>query len=79
MGIAPEWPRVFHGEGDSFVVEQPSASCKSIFIDAQIQLMRSFVKEGETWKDYVHHTFFAQISRHFATFDVVVLSFDFYA
>jgi len=78
MGIASDWAKIFHNEGDSFVVQQPEASCKSIFIDAQIVLMRSCIKEDETWKDYVRRSFFSLITKHFATFDVVILSFDFY-
>jgi len=78
MGIASDWAKIFHSEGDSFVVQQPDASCKSIFIDAQIVLMRSCIKEDETWKDYVRRSFFSLITKHFATFDVVILSFDFY-
>ena len=78
MGIASDWAKIFHGEGGSFVVQQPDASCKSIFIDAQIVLMRSCIKEDETWKDYVRRSFFSLITKHFATFDVVILSFYFY-
>ena len=46
MGFDSQWPRMWGELSKKIVVER--VPCKTIFIDAQIQLMKSFVKEDES-------------------------------
>jgi len=77
MGFDSQWPKIWNEESDAFVVER--VTCKTIFIDAQIQLMKSFVKEDEaSWRQFVQRTFFAPIAEFHRRYDTVIVCFDNY-
>ena len=77
MGINNQWPREWKEEGDEFVVE--NIKCKTVFIDAQILLMKSNVKDTDTsWREFVKRNFFQVVSRYHAKSDTVIVSFDNY-
>ena len=64
-------------KSDLFVVTR--VECKTIFIDAQIQLMKSFVKENEdSWLQFVQRTFFVPIAKFHRRYDTVIVCFDNY-
>jgi len=79
MGIHQEWAKEWRrDQGDAFVVTH--MKCKTIFIDAQVQLMKSFVRENETtWREFIHRTFFSQLTHYHHKFDTVIICFDNYA
>lgn len=52
---------------------------RSIFIDTQICLMKSFVKENASWREFVEYMFLSYIEKKCQTCNVVVLLFDKYA
>jgi len=77
MGINAEWPKVWKSEGCEYVID--NIKCRTIFIDAQILLMKSFVKDTDlTWREFIQRSFCAVITRHHAKFDTVILCFDNY-
>ena len=77
MGIHNQWPREWREEGGEFIVE--NVKCKTIFIDAQILLMKSHVKETDTtWREFVMRNFSQTVSRYHTKADTVILSFDNY-
>jgi hypothetical protein len=77
MGFDSQWPKIWSEESDAFVVHR--VTCKTIFIDAQIQLMKSFVKEDEcSWRAFVQRTFFAPIAEFHRRYDTVIVCFDNY-
>jgi hypothetical protein len=79
MGIHQEWAKEWRrDQGDAFVVTH--MKCRTIFIDAQVQLMKSFVRENETtWREFIHRTFFSQLTQYHYKFDNVIICFDNYA
>lgn len=77
MGINPQWPKEWKEEGDEFV--EANVRCKSIFIDGQILLMKSHIKDTDTtWREFVRRNFSQVISRHHTSADTVIMSFDNY-
>jgi len=77
MGFDSLWPKIWNEESDAFVVQR--VTCKTVFIDAQIQLMKSFVKEDEcSWRAFVQRTFFAPIAEFHRRYDTVIVCFDNY-
>jgi len=77
MGFDSQWPKIWSENSSSFVVER--VTCKTVFIDAQIQLMKSFVKEDEdSWRSFVQRTFFAPIAEFHRRYDTVIICFDNY-
>jgi len=77
MGINPQWPREWKEEGEEFVAA--NVRCKTIFIDGQILLMKSHVKDTDTtWREFVRRNFLQIIARHHASADTVIMSFDNY-
>ena len=64
-------------QSKAFVVER--VPCKTIFIDAQIQLMKSFVKEDESsWREFIHCTFMVPIADFHQRYNTVIVCFDNY-
>ena len=77
MGFDSQWPKIWSENSSSFVVER--VTCKTVFIDAQIQLMKSFVKEDEeSWRSFIQRTFFAPIAEFHRRYDTVIVCFDNY-
>jgi len=77
MGFDSQWPKIWSEESSAFVVER--VTCKTIFIDAQIQLMKSFVREDEeSWRTFVQRTFLAPIAEFHRRYDTVIVCFDNY-
>jgi len=77
MGFDGQWPKFWGQQSHMFVVQR--VACKTIFIDAQIQLMKSFVKEDEgSWREFIHRTFFAPIAEFHRHYDTVIVCFDNY-
>jgi len=77
MGFDSQWPKMWGEQSKAFVVDR--VPCKTIFIDAQIQLMKSFVKEDETsWRDFVHRTFLVPIAEFHRRYNTVIVCFDNY-
>ena len=77
MGFDGQWPKIWGQQSHMFVVQR--VTCKTIFIDAQIQLMKSFVKEDEgSWREFIHRTFFAPIAEFHRHYDTVIVCFDNY-
>jgi len=77
MGFDSQWPKIWSEDSDAFVVQR--VTCKTIFIDAQIQLMKSFVKEDEcSWRAFIQRTFFVPIAEFHRRYDTVIVCFDNY-
>ena len=77
MGFDSQWPKMWGQQSSLFVVQR--VVCKTIFIDAQIQLMKSFVKEDETsWRQFIRRTFFAPVAEFHRRYDTVIVCFDNY-
>ena len=77
MGINPKWPCEWKEEGEEFIAS--NVKCKTIFIDGQILLMKSHIKETDTsWREFVRRNFSQIISRYHTTADTVIMSFDNY-
>ena len=77
MGFDSKWPQIWGQKSDLFVVSR--VECRTIFIDAQIQLMKSFVKENEdSWLQFVQRTFFVPIAEFHRRYDTVIVCFDNY-
>jgi len=77
MGFDSQWPKMWGQQSSLFVVQR--VVCKTIFIDAQIQLMKSFVKEDEaSWRQFIRRTFFAPVAEFHRRYDTVIVCFDNY-
>jgi len=77
MGFDSQWPKIWGEQSEAFVVQR--VECKTIFIDAQIQLMKSFVKEDEkSWREFVHRTFLVPIAEFHRRYNTVIVCFDNY-
>jgi len=77
MGINSKWPCEWKKEGEEFIAG--NVKCKTIFIDGQIILMKSHVKDTDTsWREFVRRNFSQVISRYHTTADTVIMSFDNY-
>ena len=77
MGFDSQWPKIWNQNSGLFVVER--VTCKTVFIDAQIQLMKSYVHEDEeSWRSFVQRTFFAPIAEFHRRCDTVIVCFDNY-
>jgi len=77
MGFDSQWPRMWGELSKKIVVER--VPCKTIFIDAQIQLMKSFVKEDESsWREFIHRTFLVPIADFHRRYNTVIVCFDNY-
>ena len=81
MGISSDWPRIFAGENANSNFATPDAvpnNIRSVFIDGQIRLMQSFVKQGISWREFVDYMFISHIQKQHLKYDTVVLAFDNY-
>ena len=77
MGFDSQWPKIWGTQSEAFVVQR--VECKTIFIDAQIQLMKSFVKEDEiSWRQFIHRTFLLPIADFHRRYNTVIVCFDNY-
>lgn len=81
MGISRDWCVLWNEEDTDGVFTKKDIvphNVQSVFIDGQIKLMQSFIKDGSSWNDFVNYTFNALVQRQHEKYDTVVLAFDNY-
>lgn len=77
MGIDSLWPRILKAEGDEFIVD--NVDVNTVFVDAQVMLMKSKVPEWmTTWKQFAQFNFERHVTTLHRKFSTVILSFDNY-
>lgn len=77
MGIDASWPRIFKAEGAEYV--ETDKGVNTVFVDAQILLMKSTIPEqGCTWKEFVEKNFGQRLVALHRKYETVIVAFDNY-